>query len=84
MKYLYFSAPWCGPCRMLGPIMEKVGQKYEVEKINVDENQELSAQFGVRNVPTVILVDESNKELERLVGVKAEGDYYDIFENHNS
>ena len=48
MKFLYFSAPWCGPCRMLGPVMEKIGQKYSVEKINVDENQELSAQFGVR------------------------------------
>ena len=84
MKFLYFSAPWCGPCRMLGPVMEKVGQKYSVEKINVDENQELSAQFGVRSIPTVILVDESNKELERMVGVKPEGYYYDIFENHNS
>ena len=84
MKYLYFSAPWCGPCRTLGPVMEKVGQKYSVEKINVDENQELSAEFGVRSIPTVILVDESNKELERLVGVKPEGDYYDIFENRNS
>lgn len=62
--------------------MEKVGQKYSVEKINVDDNQELSAQFGVRSIPTVVLVDESNKELERLVGVKPEGDYYDIFENH--
>ena len=84
MKFLYFSAPWCGPCRTLGPVMEKVGQKYSVEKINVDENQELSAEFGVRSIPTVILVDESNKELERLVGVKPEGDYYDIFENRNS
>lgn len=84
MKFLYFSAPWCGPCRTLGPVMEKVGQKYSVEKINVDENQELSAEFGIRSIPTVILVDESNKELERLVGVKPEGDYYDIFENHNS
>ncbi len=57
MKFLYFSAPWCGPCRTLGPVMEKVGQKYSVEKINVDENQELSAQFGVRSNRTVVLVD---------------------------
>lgn len=84
MKFLYFSAPWCGPCKMLGPTMEKVGQKHQVDKINVDENQELSAEFNVRSVPTVILVDESNNELERLVGVKAEGDYYDIFQNHTS
>lgn len=84
MKFLYFSAPWCGPCKMLGPVMEKVGQKHTVEKINVDENSELSNQFGVRSIPTVILVDESNKELERLIGVKPEGDYYDIFQNHSS
>lgn len=42
MRYLYFSAPWCGPCRMFGPIMEQLSKEITVEKINVDENQGLS------------------------------------------
>lgn len=68
MKYIYFSAPWCGPCKMLAPKMEIVAEQITVEKINVDENQELTQKFGIRNVPTVILVDSEDKELERIVG----------------
>jgi thioredoxin-like negative regulator of GroEL len=54
MKYLYFSAPWCGPCRQYGPVMERVGQTVPVQKVNVDENQQLAMEYSVRSVPTVI------------------------------
>jgi thioredoxin 1 len=70
MKYLYFSAPWCGPCRQYGPVMERVGQTVPVQKVNVDENQQLAMEYSVRSVPTVILIDESGKEFARHVGVK--------------
>ena len=70
MKYLYFSAPWCGPCRQYGPIMERVSQTIPVQKINVDENQQLVMQYSVRSVPTVILVDNMGKEYTRHIGVK--------------
>ena len=58
MKYLYFSAPWCGPCKMFGPtVMERVSTKgINVQKINVDENQDLAMQYSVRSIPTVVLV----------------------------
>ncbi|HRP53736.1 MAG TPA: thioredoxin [Fluviicola sp.] len=55
-----FWAEWCGPCRMLGPIVEEMHGEYEgkaiIGKVNVDENPGVSAQFGIRNIPTVIFV----------------------------
>lgn len=72
MKYLYFSAPWCGPCKMFGPVMERVSTKAPVQKINVDENQQMAMQYSVRSVPTVILVGNDGKEYARQVGVQTE------------
>ena len=82
MKYLYFSAPWCGPCKQLAPKMELVAETVTVEKILVDENQEITQQFGVRNIPTVVLIDENEKEIERFVGVNSVEFYLEKFENH--
>ena len=84
MKYLYFSAPWCGPCRMFGPIMERVGATVPVEKVNVDENQELAMQYSVRSVPTVILVDNTGKEFARQVGVQQEQMLLEQYKNFNN
>ncbi len=53
-----FYAPWCGPCRMLAPIIEKVAEEFagkvKVVKVNIDEEPKLAAKFGVRSIPTVI------------------------------
>jgi len=53
-----FWAEWCGPCRMIGPIIEELGNEYEgkakVGKVNVDENPQITSQFGIRNIPTVL------------------------------
>ena len=52
-KFLYFSAPWCGPCKQLGPIMEELNEEgYTVQKIDVDSNPEIIQSFGIKNVPT--------------------------------
>lgn len=55
-----FWAEWCGPCRLLGPIVEEMATEYEgraiIGKVNVDENPGVSAKFGIRNIPTVIFV----------------------------
>lgn len=75
-KYLYFSAPWCGPCKTLGPTMEKVSDVVAVRKINVDEESDLAIEYNVRNVPTVVLLDDE-KEVKRFVGAKPLDVYLD-------
>jgi len=66
-KILYFSAAWCGPCKTLGPIIGGSGVPYE--KIDVDNNQELSMKYGIRNIPTLVLIDKSGNELNRSIGI---------------
>ncbi len=73
-----FWAEWCGPCRMLGPIIEEVSNDYEgkavVGKLDVDSNQEFAAKFGVRNIPTV-LVFNGGELVKRQVGVSPKNVY---------
>ena len=68
-KILYFSAAWCGPCKMLGPIMESLSGQINYEKIDVDSNQELSIKYGVRNIPTLVLV-ENGEAVRKLTGLQ--------------
>jgi thioredoxin 1 len=55
-----FWAEWCGPCRMVGPVVEEISKEYEgkalVGKVNVDNNPNLAAQFGIRNIPTILFI----------------------------
>ena len=84
MKYLYFSAPWCGPCRMLGPTMKKVeAEGINIDKVNIDEetSQNLVAEYAIRSVPTVILVDDTGKEFARTVGAKPMNHYIEQYNN---
>ena len=84
MKYLYFSAPWCGPCRMLGPTMKKVeAEGITIDKVNIDEetSQNLVAEYAIRSVPTVILVDDTGKEFARTVGAKPMNHYIEQYNN---
>nr|WP_277254252.1 thioredoxin [Neptunomonas phycophila] len=73
-----FWAEWCGPCRMLGPIIEEVSKDYDgkavVGKLDVDSNQEFAAKFGVRNIPTV-LVFKNGELVNRQVGVSPKNVY---------
>ncbi|MAD65503.1 thioredoxin family protein [Haliea sp.] len=71
MKLIYFSAPWCGPCKTFGPIMEQVSRTYQVQKVNVDQDTTLSAKYGIRNVPTVVKVDANGNMVDKFVGVKS-------------
>ena len=78
-----FWAEWCGPCRMLGPIIEELSSDYDgkavVGKVDVDSNQQFAAQFGVRNIPTV-LIFKDGELVNRQVGVSQKSVYSDYIE----
>ena len=72
VKLLDFWAPWCGPCLIMNPILEEIEKelagKFEIEKINVDENPEKTSQYGVMSIPTYI-IEKDGKEVGRKIGV---------------
>jgi thioredoxin 1 len=69
-----FWAEWCGPCRMIGPVVEEIHREYDgravVGKLNVDHNPDISAQYGIRGIPT-ILVFKGGQLVDRIVGAVA-------------
>ena len=73
-----FWAAWCGPCRMVGPLIEQIREEYVgqaiVGKVDVDANQEFAAKYGVRNIPTV-LVFQNGEVVGRQVGVAPKNVY---------
>jgi thioredoxin 1 len=74
MKQLwYFSADWCMPCKALGPTMNRVSEQIQVNKINIDYEADVTKKYGVRNIPTVILV-ENGQEIRRFTGNKSYND----------
>lgn len=65
-----FWAPWCGPCKQVSPIVEELGEEHEevkIGKVNVDENQNLAAEYGIMSIPTLI-VFEDGEILNKQVG----------------
>jgi thioredoxin 1 len=71
-----FWAPWCGPCRQLGPVVDKLATVFagrvKVGKVNVDDNQELAAQYQVSGIPLVLVFKGSEKPIEKVVGLTSE------------
>ena len=78
-----FWAAWCGPCRMVGPIIDELSSEYDgkaiVGKVDVDNNQEFAAKYGVRNIPTVLLFKDGEL-VDRKVGVSSKQVYADAIE----
>ena len=79
-KILYFTAAWCAPCKALSPVMDSLQGQINFDKIDVDTNTDLSAQYGVRGVPSLILVENGN-EVSRLVGVQSKESILNFYTN---
>ena len=78
-----FWAPWCGPCRMVGPIVEELAQdnqgRLQVAKLNVDENRMLSDRFNVRSIPTLVFF-KNGQEIKRIVGAQGKAQLQKIID----
>lgn len=84
IQLLDYWASWCGPCRIMEPILEEIekelGEKIEIIKINVDENQAKASEFGVMSIPTYIVLKEG-KEVGRKIGVTSKQDLLQLLQS---
>lgn len=75
-----FWAPWCGPCRMIAPVIEELAKDFDgkanICKVNTDEQQELASKFGVRSIPTILLMKDG-KVVETMIGAASKQAFAD-------
>jgi len=80
-----FWAPWCGPCNLLAPTLDEVASEVKgratVAKVNVDDNGDLAARFGIRSIPTLVLFRDG-RVVEQAVGVKSRDELLRMIERH--
>ena len=80
-----FWAPWCGPCRVVGPILEEIGlenaERIKIAKVNVDEEQKYASQLGVFNIPTMILY-KNGQPVDKIVGSMPKQQLWDRLEKN--
>lgn len=82
INVIYFSAPWCGPCRMFGPVMERVKESFsenemvEITKVNADEDPDTAALHNIRSIPALVYLKDG-ETVYQSVGAKSEADIVD-------
>jgi thioredoxin 1 len=78
-----FWAPWCGPCRMVGPIIDEIardyGDKVAIGKVNVDENPGIAGKYGIMSIPTIILFKDGQPD-KKIIGARSKADFEREFE----
>ena len=82
-----FWAPWCGPCRMVGPILDEIADEksgtLKIAKVNVDENQGIASQLGISSIPTMILY-KAGQPVEKMIGAQPKARILSTVEPHIS
>ena len=73
-----FYADWCGPCRMLGPVLDEISKEKKVFKVNVDDEMELAQQYGIMSIPCMILFKDGNED-KRLIGLHPKSEIMESF-----
>jgi thioredoxin 1 len=88
LKVIDFYADWCGPCKLLAPTFAKLAEDFnspdsevQIEKIDVDKNQEVSQKYGIRGIPTVIF-EKDGEVVDRVVGNNPIAKYLELIEKH--
>ena len=80
-----FFATWCGPCRMLGPVLEQVQEEMadsiKIVKVDVDDAEKVSKRYGVMSIPTMVILKDG-QEIDRLVGYRGKQELVEIFGNY--
>lgn len=78
-KVIRFTASWCGPCKMLAKTLDEIETNIPIEVVDIDEQSDIAVEFGVRSVPTLIMMDNQNNVSKRLVGVKPQTELQEWF-----
>lgn len=77
-QVLYFSAPWCGPCRSFKPVMESLQNEMSITFIDVDSSPQTAQQYNVRSVPTTIVLD-NGAEIGRVIGARTKDEIRSLY-----
>jgi len=79
-KILYFNASWCGPCRNLKPIVESLSTQLNIQSVNIDENQQLAQEYGIRSIPALVF-EKDGRIIDKKLGVLTESQIKETWNN---